>query len=314
MTLTQARAICDEWLPTTAPNYATIRDRSIKMAVQIAAPRVDEQTYQDFTAKDAVTTRYAITGRDVRPMQEQDAPTNVNTAGVAAPTAAPSLTGTGAGGTFAVGLWYAGYAYNTTLGQTTMSPLGTVTLTAAQSILTGALTLPLHVNSVDWFVGTQEFNAVVQSKSGFTGVTGAAKTITAPAVAGTGPLINYTPLSSLAPGLYEAGVAVDGTALSTVTTLNLGTAPAAGAKFRVNFSRIATPPVNPTDVIGLPDEWMTWVAPWLCCQGLALSHQGGDATRFQQVAQELQPFVQDFLARSTGRQIPKINWTSWSVT
>lgn len=315
MTFAAARTICDEWLPTTAPSYATIRDRSIKMAVTIASPRVDEQTFQDFTAKDAVTTRYALTGsRDVRLFGSGDqvAPTGLNAAGIAAPTAAPTLTGSGSGSSFTAGLWFVGYAYKTALGTTQMSPLASITLTNAQNIVTGLLTLPTHVTSVDWFVATAEFNAVVQRKVNV--ATGAVQTFTGPAVAGVSPEINYTSLASLQPGALEPGVDVDGSASTTITTLNLGTAPAAGAKFRVRFSRTAVPPTNANDVIGLPDEWMTWVAPWLCCQGLALNHQGGDATRFAAVADKLEPFVQDFLARSTGRAKPIPRWTPWRTS
>jgi hypothetical protein len=314
MLYSAARTICDEWLPTTAPNYATIRDRSIKMAVAYAAPRVDEQTFQDFTAKDAVTTRYAITGRNVRPLPEvsQVAPTGLNLSGVAAPTTAPTLAASGSGSTFTAGLWYVGYSYSTALGETQMSTLGTITLTSGQNIVTGVLTLPTHVTGINWYVSTAEYNAVVQQK--LANQTGTAKTFTSPASAGTSPLIDYTDLASLQPGAYEPGVDTNGTVLTTVTTLNLGTAPAAGAKFRVRFSRTALPPTNPTDVIGLPDEWMNWVAPWVCALGLALGHQGGDATRFQQVAASLEPLVQDFLAKNTGRQATRVNWTPWSVT
>lgn len=315
MTFAQARTICDEWLPQTAPNYTTIRDRSIKNAVTIAAPRVEEQTYQDFTAKDAVTTRYALSGsRNVRmfDVTEQVAPAGLNLSGVAAPTTAPTLTATGSSSTFGAGLWYVGYSYNTSLGESTMSSLASIPLTAGQNITTGALSFPTHVTSANWYVSTAEFNAVVQQK--LATQTAAAKTFTGPATAGTSPLINYTELSSLAPGALEPGVNVDGTALSTVTTLNLGTAPAAGAKFRVRFARFAVPPTNPSDVIGLPDEWMTWVAPWLACQMLSLNHQGGDTTRFQTIADKLEPFVMDFLAKSTGRTKPIPLWTGWRVT
>lgn len=71
---------------------------------------------------------------------------------LSAPVAGPTLT-PAAGGTLPAGTLFVAYAYRNSLGNTTLSPVQTVTVTAGQKVTTSALgPLPSGVSSVDWYV------------------------------------------------------------------------------------------------------------------------------------------------------------------
>lgn len=72
-------------------------------------------------------------------------------------------------------------------------------------------------------------------------------------------------------------------------------------------------PVNTTDTVALPDEWIKNAALFYTCQLLGLSHESGDATRFGAVASALDPIILDLKQRGAGRTAPTIVASTWSA-
>ena len=315
-TFATIRTFVDNSVPGTAPNYTTVRDEAIKLAVALASPDFREELYQEFTAKDGTTTRYALVGRDIEVKVTPETPTatGINTAGVPAPTTLPSLSALPSGGTLAAGLYYWGYCYTTARGDTQMSPLASVTVAGSGRITRGVVALPANVTGIKDFLSTEPLDADVRL-NGSGAVSGAAVTVTAAAtVGGPSPFVDHTPLTSFLPLVtLEEGVDVDGSANPLVTTLTLATAPAAGNRFRVWYTRKPLVPANANDTIALPDEWIKNAALFYVCQLLGLSHESGDATRFAQVAAALDPVIVDLKTRGSSHSAPTVIASSWAV-
>ena len=80
--------------------------------------------------------------------------TNAHSAPVANPTAAPTATATGSGSVLAAGEYKFAYSYVNGRGQTLLSPVGSLTITAGQTIQMDAITPPAGT-TVNWYIQPQ---------------------------------------------------------------------------------------------------------------------------------------------------------------
>lgn len=103
--------------------------------------------------------------------------TKANLTKITAPSGAPTLGATGADGTLAAGVYALAYTYVNANGETTISPVGTVTVGATNHITVAALTpLPTGVTSVNLYItdaGGHDFHLAANYD-------GAARSILAP--------------------------------------------------------------------------------------------------------------------------------------
>jgi len=143
-----------------------------------------------------------------------------NGALLAAPAAAPSVSGTGAGGSIGAGTYLLTYTYKNAQGETTESPGAFVTLTASQSILVATITgLAAVITSVNFYIDGQFI--ANQATSG--GATGA---VTISAVNAGAPV--YAPTSNTAYSVSDGsqvpvGVLKDPINVDIFGTVTLGT-------------------------------------------------------------------------------------------
>jgi hypothetical protein len=292
--------------------FATVATQAISDAITYAQQRLRERVDAEFWG-DGVTTRFPLTGRQVR-LLKPDAwatPVSLNTAGIAAPSAAATYTAD-TGGSLPAGAYLACYAYETPLGVTPpTSPVAT-TVAASGKITRGALTPPAGATVADYLsvaAGAGELRRVG------TGGSGAALALSAvPLAAAPHAQVDFADLSTLAPDVEhtEGGIAADGSTSATVTTLTVANAPDAGARFRVPYTRLPLIPADTSATIGLDDDILRLGARAHMCAALAMNVPSGDATDWAGMAKLFFQQLDNLIAGSSGRRPPRVRYVGWS--
>jgi len=272
-------------------------------------------TARDTFVGDGVTTRWALTGADCRLLDapHQEAPTGVATAvTLTAPTAAPTATVLGSGGSIAAGVYYAAVAYTTTI--------GVVTCYTAPSPQTSAIVVPVGSNRItlawtgpstatDPGVGTQTYLSTgsgvadIRASSTTSGSTATVTISSLPATSAARPLKDYTPLSTYGylPTL-EQDIGVDTTASVGSAIFTTTTAPTRGDQFRVVYDRRPTLPTADADTIRIEQGIIRWVALAVACEKLSVNQEVGDTTAMASLRQMADQRVQQIEAMASPRQ------------
>ena len=295
-------------LPNGANLAATVMNEGLRNAVAYCGTWLKDTVRVDFVG-DGVTQRFLLAGDgcELAPGDQQETPSDLGTAGVAAPTIAAPATASGSGSTFLAGLHYNGYSFGTVLGETTLiTPYQSLTLTAGQNMVFPVITLPTNDTVVYYYCSPGPMNADLRQAGSST--TGLAKTITAPPSAtGTRPFVNYQPLfSTYAPIRdLEQDIGLDGTASVGNATLTLTTAPALGDRFRVVYTRVPIVPVADTDLIRLPEQVFREAAIMACAKAYAFLHESGDTTAWLSLFDRSDAFVMDMQKKDLPRLRPR---------
>jgi hypothetical protein len=261
---------------------------------------------------DGITTRIALTGRQVRLLEPDDwaTPTGLNTAGIVAPTAAATYTA-GAGGSLPAGVYLSSYAYETPLGVTTPTAPVATTVVASGKITRAAVTPPTGATIADYLsagAGSGELRRVA------TGGTGIALDLTA-VPSGTAPHAqsDFLGLATLAPDLehMEAGIAPDGSVSATVTTLTLTTAPDAGSPVRIPYTRMPLMPTNMDTPIALDDDFLRLTVRAHLCSALNMNITAGDGTDWAKLADMYFQQLNTLLGTAAGRRPVRARFVAW---
>ncbi|MCA1596592.1 MAG: hypothetical protein LC772_09250, partial [Chloroflexi bacterium] len=114
--------------------------------------------------------------------------THGESAALAAPSGAPSPSASGTGSGFVAGQYSVAQSYTNAVGETTVGPSATVTLTAGQNIVVAANTLPTGASGTNYYVSIAPGSSVLGKAASSS--SGAQQTITAP------PTVYGTPASN----------------------------------------------------------------------------------------------------------------------
>lgn len=290
--------------------FNTLCQQAVRDAVAYGAARSRERVDTDLWG-DGVTTRFALTGRSVRLLDVDDwlTPTNLNTAGIAAPSIAATYA-PGTGGTLPAGVYLACYAWETALGVTSPTIPVPVTVAANGKITRAIVTPPAGATVADYLSSAAGTGTLLRVATGGTG----APLDLASLPAATAPVaqVDYTSLGSFTAANLAPGVAPDGSVNAAVSTLTLGTAIPAGSRARVAYTRIPLYPALPTSTIGLDDDYLRLAAKAHLCRALALNPRSGDSTDYTNMEKELFAQLDALLATASGRRAPRITFVSWA--
>lgn len=273
------------------------QEQAIQQMIDSCWWRIQDRTFIDLVV-DGQTARWFIPGEDISilPLAYQAPPSSLNTARIAPPTIAPTVSATGSGSGLAAGVYRCVYAWQTSYGETQVSPVATVTLQAGQNILFAAPAQPpgtLPITAVVRYVS--DANDVNWKSAGSTpdgsGTVAAAGITAAPAGK---PFLTYVPFSGVAWNLespdnvlLEELIKVDGTMVVPGTdtigaTVSASAPPAvagAGNVVRVHYLRRVPAPdlTQSTSAIRVREDFARAATLGYYLAALADNQPGGDA-------------------------------------
>lgn len=276
---------------TTTPFTDWITE-AINEAVYFAAPEFRERVFYDCIG-DGVTTRYPLPGYNVElsPLDQQIFPQTINTSEVANPTTAPTAVIRAGGSSIASGAkLYIGFAWNTALGQTQLSPLFAITTTGANQTFDVTIPVAPHgVTTCDIFISGAELNPQYVSRSAAAqAVSTTAVTVVTSLGLGNGtnfPLVDYVDptqesfIEESSVVSLEHGINADGSlnaAAASTTTITLQTALTSGQRMRLWYTRQPQVPVsNSAPIFGVPDDFLYTASAAFMHRYLAMNHETG---------------------------------------
>lgn len=291
--------------------FNTLCQQAIRDAVAYGAARTRERVDVDLWG-DGVTTRFALTGRSARLLDTNDreTATNLNTAGIAAPTIAATYSA-GTGGALPAGKYLSCYAWETPLGVTPPT-LPVATTVPANGKVTRSVVVPPAGATVADYLSTAAGGGMLRRVA--TGGTGASLDLLAPPTV-TAPVaqVDYTDLGLFSPGaVLGVGVAPDGSVNAAVSTLTLGTAIPAGARAAVAYTRLPVYPSDPMVAIGLDDDYLRLAVKAHLCRALALNPRSGDSTDYANMEKEHFAQLDNLLGSASGRRAPRLTYVKWN--
>jgi hypothetical protein len=291
-TLTQLRAhlTARVGLTQAAASVQAWQDQAIGQMIDSCWWRIMETAFVD-CAVDGVTQRWFLPGENIQvlPPSRQSQPNGLNTAGIASPLLAPTLSASGSGSTLPAGTYRAAFAWVSAAGETLISPVLSVLIAAGQNIVIGVPALITGATSAHCYLSPP--NATTWLDQGTT--TGTTKTCTAPgATPAVGkPFITYVPFTQVA-WLSEAtdsvatedGIQADGTATSITlpgATVSAAVPPiitGSATLVRVWYARRVPQPdyTNPADLIRAPEQFARICALGYYLGILSDNQAGGD--------------------------------------
>lgn len=292
--------------------FNTLCQQAIREGVAYGAARTRERVDVNLWG-DGTTTRFALTGRSARLLDTNDreTATNLNTAGIAAPTIAATYTPNSDVTSLAVGVYLACYAWETPLGVTPPTIPTPVTIPVGVGITRSVLTPPTGATVADYLSTAAGGGMLRRVATGGTGV--ALQMDALPAATAPVAQVDYADLGLFSPGaVLGVGVAPDGSVNATVSTLTLGTAIPAGTRVAVAYTRLPVYPSDPTQPIGLDEDYLRLSVKAHLCRALALNPRSGDSTDYANMEKEHFAQLDNLLGSASGRRAPRITFVSWA--
>lgn len=308
-------------LSTSSSTQVLWQDQSIGQMIDSAWWRIQDVAYADL-ALDGVTARWFLPGEDITilPPAMQIQPALINTARLASPAAAPTVTASGSGSSLPVGVYRCAIAYNTAYGQTGLSPETDVTVTAGQNIVFAAMTFPATGEGIPAVVTAQcyitDANSYTWKNAGLSVGTPVAITSPAATPAAGKPFLVYassfSAVSWLADApdsvLIEDGVKADGTLVDPAVdiagaTISATVAPTVTGNLsmvRVRYQRRVPQPdyTAPLSLLRVPEQWAR-IATLGYYLGIVADNQSGGDMRSLRAESEARLQQADLLYRQS---------------
>lgn len=320
LTLTQVESWLGNAVLTTgfsASDKLLAQKAAIDWAIEDAWPEFAWLTFQDLIL-DGVTTRFALTGADIRParLPDQNQPLAPNTARVAAPATVPPITQSNTVTTAAAGTYTACTQYHTAYGDTSFSAPGTLVLAALKSITFPAITVPttgIAITSVKDYLSKGANDPILWLAG------------TRSVVAGVAAAATYNPTalsgSTDMPQTYAAGFTEQswsvarrsldvehqtntaGAYTDDSSVVSLTDAGTAGTNVRLWYWRRAPAVTNGSDIIYLDPTYLRDAALVRYLDVLAMSSPSGDSDTYTKRADDLRVRLEAKRA-TIGRAMP----------
>jgi hypothetical protein len=260
----------------------------------------------------SVQKRFLLPGVDARlcDAARQETPTGLATAlALVAPTAAPSVTVLGSGGSIAPGRYYLAVAYTETVvgatAYTAPSAYTTVDVSTSSSRLSLTWSAPSTGTSPtagsEIYLSPSIGNPDIVQSTSTSGATASATISTLPAASNARPLKDYTALFTTYtpfPNL-EQDIGVDGTASVGNATLQVTTAPTLGDRFRVVYDRKPAIPTQDADTIYVEQGEIRVIALMFAAAKCIALAEGGDTTLLNSIYATAQATVMDMQRKAT---------------
>lgn len=307
-TLSQWRTTLAAELPNGANLAVTVMNEGIRNAVAYCGTWLRDIKRVDFVG-DGVTQRFLLPGVDCALVaaDQQETPSDLNTAGVLPPTTPAPPTASGSGSTFLAGMHYGAYSFGTILGETPMIvPYSALVVAAGQNVVFPVIAMLANVTTIFYYLSPGPMNADVRQAGSST--TGGTKTFTAPPpTTAARPFANYVPVfSTYAPiRNLEQDINVDGTPLVGSATLTLTTPPALGDRFRVVYECAPAIPQADSDIIRLPEQVFREAAVAMTAKAFAYLHESGDTTAWGSLFERSDAFLMDMQRKDVPRLRPR---------
>jgi hypothetical protein len=327
---THLQKIMPKGFTVTATPFTDWITHAISEAIALAAPEFRERTFTDCIG-DGVTTRYALSGYNIvlLPSDQQIFPQTINTAEVANPTAAPTAALRTGGSTIPAGAVLSfGFDWITAFGTTQLSPLGTITTSAANQTIDITIPVaPLGVTGCNIYVTGSILNTQYVSRvSAAHAISATATTLVTGLGLGDGvnfPLVDFedpanvsfieaTSTISIEPGINADG-SVNAAAAST-TVITLATALTSGQRLRIWYTRQPqVPSSNSAPIFGVPDDFLYTATAAIMHRYLAVNHETGAKDQHWQVYIDLHNQalgMKDKNSARVGARVQMIEWGS----